>query len=928
MKTRLTFLLAVCLVAFGFAPTIRAAASPDEISLDGAWRMKDFVIGMGMWKPSLAITLVDPPPDTAQLTGGALCAQVPGSVQHNLFALGRVPDPYVEQNCDSLKWVEDREWWFTRTVDIPEAWRGRRVALKCNLINYRADVWVNQTWCGVTVGDYQPLDIEVQKGLQFGRSNVVAIRLRAPENSSKAIPDLKFIDWHTMDGSLHKRPHVTPTNPQAGEFLMSKCFFGWDWGPHLVPLGILQPIRLVASDFLSLDNLFVRTVELDGGGAAARLAVDFNLRNESDRTRTAELRYSVRPGGRESVALERTLAVSVPAGGRLCLSDTFSLERPELWWPLPLGGQPLYRIEAALVDESGAMLSRAQERFGVRTLRMVRNEESDAPVTSIYQRRVDPELEGGRYDWTFEINGRKVFCQGMNWIPVDAMLDLAPERYEYLLRLAAGAGVNMFRVWGEGLYETDTFYDLCDSLGILVWQDFWVGSFSNAQPQDLSWQAVEANIVRTRNHPSLVLYCGGNEFDATRSDRLWQIEHLRELCRRYDGTRQFHKSSPHGGDVHGGMGILPTAGRAARYGSFVSEGGYQQSWPPRSDMLKFLKEDELFPIEPNTVPLAFHNVELIADVHGNDSLYGVPRNLDELIRIEMLNNVIGWQSQLENTRLERFKVSGCLFWAMNDVWPTTSWSMVDWYGTCKNHYYTFKRSGLPLQVIASQQYAVLKPGEPYNLDICLVNDNLQAMNGLKVTAGIYLGEKAARVYSKAFSGSVGAYGAACLGKLDWTVPTGSPEHNFLLRLEVFDAQGLFLVRNEYTGLIGDADRHSVSGGFFGEYGRWAKNGIQPALAQLPKSLARGEEKQFEITYVNRGPNAIMGLETLVTDLPEGVRFYLDDNYINLLPGEKRTLRASLQVTGRAADLSGLELNLQTDGWNVERSARKLLIGLK
>ncbi|UCE07982.1 MAG: hypothetical protein JSW07_08115, partial [bacterium] len=578
-----------------------------------------------------------------------------------------------------------------------------------------------------------------------------------------------------------------------------------------------------------------------------------------------------------------------------------------------------------IMDENCNLSDRIVEQFGVRTLDKAANED---PHWMDDVKIHESELVDGEYNWTFVINGEKVFTQGANWIPIDAMLDLHPERYKYTLRLLAEAGVNMLRVWGEGLYETDDFYRFCDSLGIMVWQDFWIGSYSPAQSQEKSWEAVISNVQRTRNHPSLVLYCGGNEFDASRADRMAQINKLRELCQKYDDTREFHKASPHGGDEHGGMGIIPKEQRRHRYWRYISEGGYYQVWPPRSDMLKFMKEEHLFPIYGNEDRLGYRSLKLIRNPSKNEKLYGVAHNLDELIHIEALRGVIGWQAQLENTKLEKYKVSGCLFWGSNDIWPLASDHMIFYYGTAKPNYYAFKKAGLPLQVTASQQYTVLKPGEPYDVEVCLINDYLESKKNLKVKAAIYLGEKATLVYKKELNGSIDANRSQCIGNLDWIIPPNPKEHNFLLRLDLHNTDDKFITRNEYTCMIGDENRNSISGGFFGEYHNWIKNEIIPIVKDFPNKMRMREEKYFKIMYVNNTGNIIMGLETLITDLPEGVRFYLDDNYIHLIPGETATLNASIELSERAQVTGPVELTLQTDGWNVKRGALKLKVKLE
>ncbi|UCE04848.1 MAG: hypothetical protein JSW07_14645, partial [bacterium] len=228
----------------------------EQISLDGTWTVKGFEFGMGMWKPSFRILLVDPPPDPVLLTKDAISAEIPGTVRRALLKAGIIPHPYIEEQGTQSLWVEEKEWWFVRYFDVPASWKDKLISLECNMINYRADVWINQVWCGVTEGNYLRLKMDVAHALKYGEKNIITIRMRAPENSNKSIPDLWF--WRNRyDSTLMRRNWVTPTNPQNSEFLISSCLFGWDWGTHIVPIGILQPIRLVARSKLQLEAPFM-----------------------------------------------------------------------------------------------------------------------------------------------------------------------------------------------------------------------------------------------------------------------------------------------------------------------------------------------------------------------------------------------------------------------------------------------------------------------------------------------------------------------------------------------------------------------------------------------------------------------------------------------------------------------------------------------
>ncbi|MBN2411102.1 hypothetical protein JXQ31_05365 [candidate division KSB1 bacterium] len=920
-KIFLIFLLASCFINMHASRTFSTGL--DEISLDGTWTVKDFEFGMGMWKPSFRILLVDPLPDPQQLTKDAYPVRIPGCVRQALIEANKIPHPYIEEQAKQSLWVEEKEWWFVRYFDVPDNWKGKLVTLECNMVNYRADVWINQVWIGVTEGNYLRLKMGAENALKYGEKNIITIRMRPPENSTHSIPDLWFMSSRN-DPTLQRRNWVTPTNPQNGEFLISSCLFGWDWGTHIVPIGILQPIKLVARNRLQLDGPFMITRNISSDNNA-ELDFSVSVLNQGNEIHHGIVDLKIHQKGKTQTLLQKSWQVEVPAESTVKLSDSILLANAKLWWPVRLGEQLLYEMDISLRDDAGILSDNAVESFGVRTLQKVANED---PHWLDGIELPESEMVDGEYNWTFVINGKKVFTQGANWIPIDAMLDTHPERYRYILRLGAAAGVNLLRVWGEGLYETDDFYNLCDSLGIMVWQDFWIGSYTPAQSQESSWKAVITNIKRTRNHPSLVLYCGGNEFDASRPDRKQQLDKLIELCERYDPTRDFHKASPHGADEHGGMGIIKQSERSRVYKRYISEGGYYQVWPPRSDMLSFMREEHLFPIYGNEDRLGYRSLKLIKEPAKNEKLYGVARNLDELIHIEALRGVIGWQAQLENTRLEKYKVSGCLFWGFNDIWPLASDHMIFYNGTAKPNYFAFKKAGLPLLATASQQYEVLKPGELYDLSVCLINDYFDSKNDLHVEATIFMGEKGDIVYQKQFSGSVPANGTNCIGKLDWVIPAEPKQHNFLLRLDLFNSNNKFISRNEYTCMIGDENRNSVSGGFFGEYHNWSKNEILPTIKKFPDKMKQLEEKNFLISYKNTSQNIIMGLETLITNLPEGVRFYIDENYIHLTPGEEITLNASLQISERAQIHGPIELIIQTDGWNVKRVIQKKKLNIE
>jgi beta-galactosidase/beta-glucuronidase len=164
----------------------------EQLSLNGRWTVKDFDFGMGMWKPTFRILLVQPPPDPIHLTKDGIPVQIPGCVRQALMQAGIIPDPYIEEQAKQSLWIEEKEWWFVRHFQIPESWQDKLVSLECNMINYRADVWINQIWCGVTEGNYLRLKMDVEQALKYGSDNIITIRMRSIPNSKAAIPDPLF----------------------------------------------------------------------------------------------------------------------------------------------------------------------------------------------------------------------------------------------------------------------------------------------------------------------------------------------------------------------------------------------------------------------------------------------------------------------------------------------------------------------------------------------------------------------------------------------------------------------------------------------------------------------------------------------------------------------------------------------------------------
>jgi beta-mannosidase len=350
------------------------------------------------------------------------------------------------------------------------------------------------------------------------------------------------------------------------------------------------------------------------------------------------------------------------------------------------------------------------EVFGVRSVQMAPN----------------PESPRNSEDWTMVINGSPVFVRGANWAPPDALPGrLRREDCESLIVLAKDAGINLLRVWGGGLREKRAFYDLCDEHGLMVWQDFPLACLLLGHlPLSTGFRRLlreeGGSIVRQlRNHPSLVLWCGGNEFSYRRNRRL--VDSLHEVVSAEDGTRPFRKTSPGRGDAHNWLvwhGRAPIRDYRDDVSQFSSEFGLQ-SVPHASSLSQFLSTKDLFP--PNDV-WSHHSAQL-----EKLERYAGPTSsstLEEWILATQRAQANGLQVAIEHFRRRKYRTSGTATWQFNEPWPAISWSLVDYYGQPKLAYERLKSLYNPILVSLVFPLRKHQKGDQLQAEVWCVNDLL------------------------------------------------------------------------------------------------------------------------------------------------------------------------------------------------------------
>jgi len=637
-----------------------------------------------------------------------LPARVPGQVHLDLRANDRIPDPFYRDNERSLAWITERDWVYERSFDVSEAFlESRSIRLRCDGLDTFAAVKINGAAVGEADNMFREWSWDAKPLLKPG-ANEIRVTLRSPLPYQKAMRE--------------KRPFREGGNPwidtrpelQGRSYVRKEpCNYGWDWGPMLTTVGIWRSLRLEA---VKKGRLDATRVGQEHGDGCVELRLEAAI-GDPEPGAALKCRWTLfRPNGAEVASVESPLDEEDGLSARAQLR----VEDPQLWWPNGLGPQSLYRLETELLDEAGATVDRDLKRVGLRRLELVQE----------------------RDDWgesfRFRCNGRDFFAKGANWIPADVFDGAATEeRLRDLLGAAREANMNMLRVWGGGLYESDRFYELCDELGLCVWQDFMFAcaaypAHDPAFMESVRREAVD-NVRRLRHHPCLALWCGNNELEQIRGligDEPSQIRWddysrlfdrlLKEVVQEEDPGRPYIPSSPYspyGDRLGANQGLSgscdPRWGDAhlwevwhrrqpfewyfTSFHRFCSEFGFQSFPEPKTVRAYTEPEDR----NPTSWVMEWHQRSRVGNSVIFDYLlswFRLPRGWENAVWLTQIAQSLAIQFAVEHWRRNQPRCMGALYWQLNDCWPVASWSSVDCFGRWKALHWTAKRFFAPALV--------------------------------------------------------------------------------------------------------------------------------------------------------------------------------------------------------------------------------------
>ncbi|MHA2138944.1 MAG: glycoside hydrolase family 2 protein [Candidatus Hodarchaeales archaeon] len=639
---------------------------------------------------------------------------VPGTLQSNIVRSEGL-DPYYEKNMNNFLKYENMFLVLLSEVHIEQC--DDRNILLFDFIDTVGDIYINghlikQTNCAHMI-------IYVDLPSQYLKKGVNQI----------------FVIIYPPIPAFLNSDYEEPFNERV-IFRKPPFNYGWDFAPRSLTKGIGSVI-LARKEIIEISDIFTYTLDIQKEKCSQFL--EWGVKSEVTReslflvqifdTENNEICYSD-----ESTYLIRR--------GDNKYETKLVIDSPKLWWPNGYGQQPLYCLKLTIKREN----VHRELLFGVRVVKLVLN-------------------QGKENRFTFEINHQMIFAKGANWVPTDALLNFSEEgKYSKLLHIAKNANFNMLRIWGGGVVERNIFYELCDSLGIMIWHDFQFACSIYPETEDylaLVELEIQQIILRLRNHPSIVLWCGNNEnewIDYQKisiperkekkiGDKLHSLK--KRLCSNLDPSRPFWRSSPwspssendytfdpnsqdegnsHNWEVWHGVNQpnlkSPTYDHYGKFKSkFVSEFGIQ-SLPSNYTISKIFNESTQS--SPNET-WKFHNC-VLDKINVNMEKFGTPKDINEWILFSQTAQAFAMKFAIEFWRSQKFNTSGSLIWQFNEPWPTICWSLVDYYDIPKVAYWYTKNAYSPLLITYNKNEKT----------IVIVNDTLKSIVGTLSVSRIVL----------------------------------------------------------------------------------------------------------------------------------------------------------------------------------------------
>jgi beta-galactosidase/beta-glucuronidase len=859
---------------------------------------------------------------------------VPSTVLTGLVANKIYPDPYsglnnmlipdasdefnATYNLEQYSYLpgEPNPWkkpyWYRTIFNVPAADKGRHFELVFKGINYRAALWVNGKLVAdstMMAGMFAEYKFDVSSLVTPGK-NGIAVKIYPLDYPGLPAPEqLKALGDFFLNGG--------PTG-DIGKSVTMLCSVGWDWMPPVRDrnIGIWQPVYLRTSGNVTIEKpKLITELPLLPDTSVAKLSLKLNLNNHNAVLATGKLTVTISPEAFKGTLIQYSKEITLAAGAETSIDlnsstiNEFIINRPRLWWPNGYGKPELYRIRIRYSDISGTV-DESTFLFGIRT------------VSSV---AVDVN---GTIRRDFYVNGRRIHLDGGAWVP-DMMLNRDSLRYDYEFRLCRNANINLIRIWGGGVTPPDYFFDAADKYGLLVWSDFWItgdtqGEFKGSPDWPLDGlifkKNVASTIYRIRNHPSLLVWTGGNEGHARKE----LYDAMRDSIIALDGTRPFVPSSS-------GFAKLP-AGWAGSWPDNLASGVYSggpYTWQEPADYYAradagrdwVFKDETGIPSQPpwsslpkiipdlvwdKSLPFPLNNSWGYHDAATGNGRYdryyqemikrfGKPATMKEFSDKMQLMNASGYQGIFEAVGHKLNETGGVMLWKLNAAFPSVMWQVYDWFLVPNAGYYFMQNACEPVHIQLNTK----------DLNVEIINRTWSSVPGLTASIDLFGTD------SKSF-----------FHKEEKINLSPSEVKEYLqLASSLASRTGISFVALKLT----DASGHLVSKNLY-----WVSPGNDfKALSALPKSeveatVIKQEKNKNEICWTLKFSNrtgriAFFINPRIVKGEEEVIPCFWSANYFTLAPGESMTITVGCTPAAIAGDKPELSIL----GWNLDEVKVKL-----
>ena len=627
---------------------------------------------------------------------GIIPAEVPGDLYSDLLMAGLIEDPYYRDNELAALKLSDNDYVYETCFDVPDEIMNReRICLVFDGLDTLAEIRLNGVLLGTADNMHRTWKYDIRECIK-NKGNCLSILFRSPTEYIRKRYEEKALEG--TEDAMRGFPYLRKAH----------CMFGWDWGPRLPGCGIFRPVRITGYDEACIDSVYVKQDHAEGS-----VTLTFEPGIEYACGKPEGLRCTA-----EVLSPEGDLLLSADAAGEFRITD------PQLWYPAGYGAQPLYTVRVML-HSGGSVIDTWERRIGLRTMTVTRRKD-----------------EFGE-SFAHTVNGTEIFAMGADYIPEDSLTGrTSPERTRHLLGDARLANQNCIRVWGGGYYPEDWFYDICDELGLIVWQDFMFAcaAYDLSDEFEANIRAeIRDNVRRLRHHASLGLWCGNNEMEQFAAEGQWvnspelkefylrmYEEIFPEILAKEDPQTFYWPASPSSGggfdepnaedrgDVHYWdvwHGNKPFTEYRKFLFRYLSEFGFQ-SFPAMKTIGSFT-----LPEDRNIYSYVMEKHQRNAAANGKiasymSQTYLYPSSFDTTVYASQLLQARAIQYGVEHFRRHRGICMGTVVWQLNDCWPVASWSSIDYYGRWKALHYYERRFFAPVLLSCEEEGILTQDTNP------------------------------------------------------------------------------------------------------------------------------------------------------------------------------------------------------------------------